>query len=629
MMDLSPDPADLYASVDDVPWSPPSETKSTKRKALNISQPPLHAPTAYDVIVDDARDALLTPFGRATLKDRYQTEGETPQDRFANSVRFYADDAAHAQRMYDYVSQQWCIGATPITSNGGTRKGNLISCFVNEMGDNLESIIDTWKENAWIGAKGGGIGTYISNVRSIGEPIARNGKTSGAISMAQVINAVVGTVNQGSNRRGAGATYMHISHPEIDAFLDMRRQAGGDADRKCMNLHHGVVIPDAFMEAVENNGTWDLVSPHSGKIVETVMAQDLMIKILTTRLETGEPYILFEDNYKKFVPEHHKRSGLYPKTSNLCSEILLPTGLDHHNRVRTAVCCLFQINLEKWNEWKDHPTFYLDICRFLDNVLQDFIDHGGEEFVNARYSASQERSIGIGVMGFHSFLQSMGIAYESVMAKVWNMKFFTHHKEKLDEASRILAEERGACPDAAEHGIMERFSYKSAIAPTASVSIICGGVSAGIDIIPANIYTGKTLDGNFEVRNPHLEKVLEGYGKNNRAVWKSILEHKGSVQHLEFLTEDEREVYKTSFEVDMRYHVELAADRTPYIDQSQSLNIALLATCHKRDLWKIHQLMWRKGVKSAYYVRSLSVSDVNSTTVAKEEVDYESCLSCQ
>lgn len=608
---------------------------TTMRKAVTIDTDCARGRAIPDVFVDDTLDALILPFGKATMKDRYLSPGESYQDRFANCVRYYANDQAHAQRMYSYISRMWCMPATPILSNGGTMKGNLISCFVNDMMDNLDNIIDTWKENAHMGAKGGGIGTYIG-VRSIGEPVARNGKTSGAISFIQVINALVGCISQGSNRRGAGAVYMDMSHPEIDAFLDMRREAGGDPDRKALNLHHGVSVSNAFMEAVIADGTWDLISPHTKKVIKTVSARELGIKLVTTRLETGEPYILFSDNIEKHVPEHHKRSGLIPKTSNLCSEILLPTGEDHHGEDRTAVCCLFQLNLEKWPEWSKDPNFIKDCMYFLDNVLQDFIDNGGEAFQKSRYSAMRERSVGLGVMGFHSFLQSMGVPLEGAMAKSWNLRMFKHIDRLTKEASREIAEERGACPDAAEHGIMERFSYKTAIAPTASVSIICNGVSAGIDAIPANVYTHKTLDGSFEVRNPRLEKLFEERGVNTDELWRDIMEKEGSVQHLDFLTEEEKFLFKTSFEIDQRWLVELNADRTPYINQGQSFNIALRPDCHKRDLWKIHEMAWRLGVKTMYYLRSISIQRVGAgedvfETGAQEykRIDYEECLACQ
>lgn len=622
--------------------TPIAVVTSTKRLAKTIKNTPLRSMPVPDVMVDDSRDDLLTPFSKATLKDRYLTEDESYQDRFANCVRYYANDADHAQRLYDYISKLWCMPPTPILSNGGTIKGNLISCFINDMPDSLEGIVGTWNENIWMGAKGGGIGTYVGDLREIGGSVASRGKTSGCISFVKVIDSLTACISQAGNRRGAAAVYMDISHPEIDSFIELRNESGGDPNRKAHNLYHGVCISDAFMKAVQNDADWDLISPKTGKVIETVRAQDLMIKILQTRMNTGTPYIFFSDTVARATPEHHKRSGLVPHTSNLCIEITLPTGIDHRGEDRTAVCCLFQPNAEKFDEWKDNDLFFKDIAYFLDNVLQDFIDNAGEHFVKARYSAMRERSIGVGMMGFHSFLQSKQLPYEGVMAKVWNKKIFTRLKTKMDEASRELAEERGACPDAAEHGIMERFSYKTAIAPTASVSIICGGTSAGIDIIPANVFTQKTLDGSFEVKNLYLQKVLASYGKDTRTIWNSITDKQGSVQHLDFMTQDERDVFKTSFEVDQRYHIEYAADRAPMIDQSQSLNVSLRPEVDKRDLWKLHELAWKLGVKTMYYLRSMSVNQVNSTSgnslasnsfntvaVKAKEIDYDSCTSCQ
>ena len=553
MTDLSAGPMESiysdYVPSDDV-TIPFTATASTKRLARTIQGAPPRSLPVPDVTVDDSLDDLLTDFSKATLKERYLTEDESFQDRFANSVRYYANDQEHAQRMYGYISRMWCMPSTPILSNGGNLKGNLISCFVNEAPDSMTGIIDTWSENAHIGSKGGGIGTCWSNVRGIAEKIKANGKTSGAQSFMKVQDSMVSCINQGSNRRGAGAVYLDMKHPDIEVFVDMRRITGGDPDRKCFNLHHGIFVSDAFMQAADRGEPWDLISPHTGNVVKTIDARELFEKIVITRLETGEPYIVFEDAVRRATPEHHKKSGLYPKTSNLCSEITLPTGVDHHGIERTAICCLFQPNAAKFDEWSKDPHFFKDILYFLDNVLEDFIENSGEAFNKARYSARQERSVGVGMMGWHSFLQSKEIPMESVMAKVWNKKIFKHAFEQLDKANYEIALERGACPDAAEHGIMKRFSYVSAGAPTATVSIICQGTSASIDPIPANIYTHKTLDGSFEVKNQHLEKLLDKKGKNTKDIWKSILEQEGSVQHLDFLDQNEKDCYKTAFEID-------------------------------------------------------------------------------
>lgn len=615
-----------------------SEVKPGLRKAVTINSAPNFGRVIPDVLVDDSRDALLTPFGKATMDDRYLTENESYQDRFANCVRYYADTPEHAQRMYDYISKLWCMPPTPILSNGGTTKGNLISCFLNSYDDSLESIIDGWKEVSWMGARGGGTGTYIGKIREIGAKVGVSGKTSGAMSFVKVNDALASCISQGSNRRAAGAMFMDISHPEIVTFMEMRQESGGDPSKKALNLHHGVLIPDAFYDACENNEMWDLVSPHTGEVKEQVSARYLMEKLLMCRMAKGEPYIINIDHVNRAVPEHHRRSNLFVTASNLCVEITLPTGVDHHGVDRTAICCLFQPNAETFEQWKDDPLFFEDIGRFLDNVLQDFIDNAGSEFTKSRYAAMRERSIGVGMMGFHGFLQSKGIPFEDVMAKVWNKKIFKRVKEEMDRVSCLLAEERGACPDAAEHGFMERFSYKTALAPTASVSIICGGASAGGDIIAANIYTQKTLDGSFEVRNPHLEKVLDRYSKNTKDVWKSILNNGGSVQHLDFLTDREKDVFKTSFEVNPIWAIEHAADRLPYIDQSQSLNLFIRPDIDKRTLLKLHMLAHKRGIKTLYYLRSYSLADADASDGSKREmkawkpeadIDYAECLSCQ
>jgi ribonucleoside-diphosphate reductase alpha chain len=606
------------------------------------------------VRIDRSRDALLTDFGKATLDDRYLLPGESYQDLFARVASAYGDDAAHAQRVYDYISRLWFMPATPVLSNGGTTRGLPISCFLNEAADSLEGIVGLWNENVWLAAKGGGIGSYWGNLRGIGEKVGRNGKTSGVIPFIRVMDSLTLAISQGSLRRGSAACYLPVNHPEIEEFLEMRRPTGGDPNRKALNLHHGVLIPDAFMRAVEADEDWALVSPKDGTLVRKVSARSIWIRILTARIETGEPYIIYSDHVNKARPEHHKLAGLEVKTSNLCSEITLPTGIDQHGMERTAVCCLSSLNLETWFEWNKDPNFIPDVMRFLDNVLQNFIDTAPDSMARAKYSAMRERSVGLGVMGFHSFLQANKVPFESVVAKVWNKKMFKHIREQADAASRQLAEERGPCPDAAEYGFMERFSNKIAIAPTASISIICGGASPGIEPIAANVYNHKTLSGSYIVRNPYLKKVLAEHGRDDDETWTTITVRKGSVQHLDFLTEQEKATFKTAFELDQRWVVEHAADRTPYICQSQSVNLFLPANVHKRDLHQIHIMAWKKGVKSLYYCRSLSIQRADAIsekvvgqsdvmTVHKDEAqpslnlvspqvnstNYEECLACQ
>ena len=599
----------------------------------------------FDVTTDASRDDLLTEFGKDTLIDRYLLPGESFQDLFARVADAYADDADHAQRLYDYISKLWFMPATPVLSNGGTNRGLPISCYLNSVSDSLDGIVGTWNENVWLASKGGGIGTYWGNVRGIGEPVGLNGKTSGIIPFVRVMDSLTLAISQGSLRRGSAACYLDVSHPEIEEFLEIRKPSG-DFNRKALNLHHGVLLTDEFMEAVRAGEKFDLKSPKTGEVRGTVDARSLFQKLVETRLATGEPYIVFSDTVNRMMPKHHRDLGLKVSTSNLCSEITLPTGIDHRGEDRTAVCCLSSLNLEKWDEWNGDKQFVEDVMRFLDNVLQDYIDRAPDEMARAKYSAMRERSVGLGVMGFHSFLQQKGIGFESPMAKVWNLKMFKHIQGKASEASMVLAQERGACPDAEEMGSMERFSCKMAIAPTASISIICGGTSACIEPIPANIYTHKTLSGSFVVKNPYLEKLLDKKSKNSTAIWNSILEKGGSVQHLDFLTPEEKATFKTSFEIDQRWLLEFAADRAPYIDQAQSLNLFIPADVDKWDLMMLHFQAWEKGIKSLYYLRSKSVQragfaggvEADNTKEATkfelaagagEQTDYEECLSCQ
>jgi len=589
--------------------------------------------------IDRSKDEKLTDFGKATLKDRYLGENESYQDLFARVASIYADDNLHAQRLYNYMSNLWFMPATPILSNGGTERGLPISCFLNEAGDSLDGILDLWSENVWLAAKGGGIGSYWGNLRSIGEKIGRVGKTSGIIPFIKVMDSLTMAISQGSLRRGSAACYLPIDHPEIEEFIEMRRPTGGDPNRKALNLHHGVLITDSFMRAVETNAQWALKSPKDGVIQSTVSARNLWIRLLTARIETGEPYIIFIDTVNRLIPQHHKLAGLSVKTSNLCSEITLPTGIDKEGHDRTAVCCLSSLNLETYDEWKEEGNFIDDVMRFLDNVLTDFINRAPDSFKDAKYSAMRERSVGLGVMGFHSFLQKNSIPLESVMSKVWNNKIFKHIRDGVDKSSKTLSEERGACPDAAEYGIKERFSNKTAIAPTASISIICGGASPGVEPVAANSYTHKTLSGSYNVRNRYLTKILEKYHKNDEDTWSSITTNQGSVEHLDFLTKNEKDTFKTAFEIDQKWIIELGADRTTNVSQAQSINIFLPADVHKRDLHQIHFQAWKRGLKSLYYCRSKSIQraeNINNSlptnatkNESSENSDYEECLSCQ
>ena len=612
------------------------------------------------VEIDRDRDALLTGFGKAVLDDRYLLPGESYQDLFYRVSSHYGDDSEHAQRLYDYMSRLWFMPSTPVLSNGGTVRGLPISCFLNEASDSLDGIVDLWNENVWLAARGGGIGSYWGNLRSIGEKVSANGKTSGIIPFIRVMDSLTLAISQGSLRRGSAAVYIGIDHPEIEEFIEIRRPTGGDPNRKALNLHHGVVITDAFMRAVENDEEWALISPKDKTVVRRIEARALWIRLLTSRIETGEPYFIFIDHVNRAAPEHHKLAGLQVRMSNLCSEITLPTGPDHHGEERTAVCCLSSLNLETFLEWRSDPLFIEDVMRFLDNVLDDFIESAPDSMSRARYAAIRERSVGLGVMGFHSFLQSQDVPIESASAKAWNRNIFRHIRGHADAASRALAAERGPCPDAADYGFEERFSNKLAIAPTASISIICGGCSPGIEPNVANAFTHKTLSGSFSVRNKYLKALLAEKGQDTDDIWTSITVNEGSVAHLDFLSDDEKAIFKTAFEVDQRWLVDFAADRAPFVCQSQSLNVFLPADVHKKTLHDIHFQAWKKGVKSLYYCRSRSIQradkvanrvDVavigNGATLARAEApvpvgaangpaaseasanDYEECLACQ
>jgi ribonucleoside-diphosphate reductase alpha chain len=617
------------------PASPPAPSPSPNRDLNALEVVP-------SIRIDRSRDELLTDFGKATLEDRYLLPGESYQDMFARVATAYCDDTEHAQRIYDYMSKLWFMPATPILSNGGADRGLPISCFLNAVEDNLDGIVGAWTENVWLASNGGGIGTYWGNVRSIGEKVRNCGHTSGIIPFVRVMDSLTLAISQGSLRRGSAAVYLDVHHPEIEEFLEIRK-ASGDFNRKSLNLHHGLNITDEFMEAVRDDAPFSLRSPKTDEVLKEVNARELWQKILETRLNTGEPYLLFGDTVNRQMAKHQRDLGMKVTTSNLCSEIMLHTGIDHRGEDRTAVCCLSSMNAETWDEWNGDEQVIADVMRFLDNVLQDFIDRAPSSMDRAKYSAMRERSVGLGVMGFHSFLQSKSIPFESAMAKSWNIRMFKHIRRMADAASVSLADERGACPDAAETGVMARFSHKMAIAPTASISIICGGTSPCVEPVPANVYTHKTLSGSFSVRNPHLTALLKEKGLDNPATWNSILEHEGSVQHLNGLTEDEKAVFRTAFEIDQRWIVEFAADRSPFICQGQSINLFVASDSDKWDLMMLHWKAWESGVKSLYYLRSKSVQraafaggvEADNTRawpelpLGENRTDYEECLACQ
>ena len=620
-------------------------TPKSPKKTTKTSEKTIASKENFKININLKKDDRLSNFGKAVLKDRYLMPDENFQELFARVASYYSDNQEHANRIYDYISNLWFMPATPVLSNGGTERGLPISCFLNESSDSLSGIVNLWNENVLLASRGGGIGSYWGNLRSIGETVRGNGKTSGIIPFIKVMDSQTLAISQGSLRRGSAAVYLPVTHPEIEEFIDLRRPTGGDPNRRSLNLHHGVVITDEFMRAVEKDGDFELKSPHSGKPLVTVKARTIWIKLLTTRIETGEPYILFIDAVNRSTPLHQQKLKLEVKTSNLCSEITLPTGIDHLGNDRTAVCCLSSLNLEYYDEWKDNPQIIEDIMRFLDNVLQDFIEKAPEGMAKAKYSAMRERSVGLGVMGFHSFLQSKNVPMESAMSKVWNKKIFMQIKQGVDRASKLLAKERGACPDAQDVGIEERFSNKLAIAPTASISIIAGNSSPGIEPFAANSFTQKTLTGSFNVRNKNLVRLLEIKGKNSEDVWSSITINEGSVQHLDFLDEHEKLVFKTAQEIDQRWIIDLAAERQEFICQAQSLNIFIPGDVSKKHLHDIHFRAWQKGLKSLYYCRSTSIqrADKVSNKTQKDDIDfsgpivtdsaksekYEECLACQ
>ena len=613
-----------------------SEAATRKGKPKAGAEGMLRLVEGTPIQIDPSRDSLLTEFGKKTLQDRYLLPGESYQDMFARVSMAFADDTEHAQRLYDYMSQLWFMPATPVLSNGGAARGLPISCFLNQVGDSLDDIVETWTENVWLASNGGGIGTYWGNVRSIGEKVGQNGQTSGIIPFIRVMDSLTLAISQGSLRRGSAACYIDVHHPEIEEFLEIRK-ASGDFNSKSLNLHHGINITDDFMEAVKNDEEYGLISPKSGEVIRTINARKLWQKILELRMQTGEPYLLFTDTVNNAMPAHQRKLGLKVTQSNLCSEITLPTGIDHAGQDRTAVCCLSSVNAEKFMEWSRDENFLEDIFRFLDNVLEDFIERAPPEMSRAVYSAKRERSVGLGLMGFHSFLQTMNVPLESAMSKVWNEKMFKHIRQGADAASVKLAKERGPCEDARDVGMMARFSHKMAVAPTASISIICGGTSAGIEPIPANVYTHKTLSGSFTVKNQQLQRLLASKDMDTDEVWTSILEHEGSVQHLDCLDDHEKSVFKTAFEIDQRWIIELAADRTPYICQSQSLNLFLPGDIAKWDLHMLHWTAWEKGLKSLYYCRSKSVQRAafagseksSAQKMDTPNTDYDECLACQ
>lgn len=593
--------------------------------------------------LDFTKDALFDEFSLKTLEDRYMLPEETsPQEALARAAMSFADNEEHAQRLYEYVSNLWFMFATPLLSNGGSSRGLPISCFLNYVDDNRKGITETFTEDAFLSSVGGGIGTYWGDIRTTGVSTSSGSQSTGLIPFIKVTDSLMLAFSQGVTRRGSNAAYLDISHPEIEEFLDIRKPTG-DQNRKCLNLHQGIVLSDKFMRIIEAatiakaegrefDSSWQLIDPHTKKAVKSVDARELWIKILQNRAETGEPYLVWGDTMNDALPDYQRRLGLKVRQSNLCTEITLATDSN-----RTAVCCLSSVNAEKFDEWKDHPQFIGDLIRMLDNVIQSFIDNAPEQLYKAIYSASRERSLGLGLMGFHSYLQSKNIPFETPMAKAINNKMFKHIKEKAVQETQKLATERGPCPDAKGYENV-RNAHLLAIAPNASSSIICGNTSPGVEPYRANIFNQKTMTGTYTLRNRWLEKVLEKYGRNDEKTWSSIMANKGSVRHLEFLSDWEKDVFKTAVEIDQRWIVELAADRQEQICQAQSINLFFPADVTKQELHYIHLLAWKKGLKSLYYLRSEAYkrSDDLSTSIEKHTFDFakpvdseDACLSCE
>ena len=582
------------------------------------------------------RDNYLSEFSIKTLQDRYLVGGEkSPQQAFARAAETFSDDKDHAQRLYDYASKLWFMFSTPVLSNGGTSRGLPISCFLNYVDDSREGITDHYTENAFLSSVGGGVGGCWSGVRSVGSKTSNGSESTGVIPFMKVVDAEMLAFSQGVTRRGSYAAYLDISHPEVEEFLDVRKPTGGDINRKSTNLHHGVVISDDFMTVIENatkiegyDDSWDLIDPHSGKVVKTVSAKTLWVKLIQNRVETGEPYIMFGDTVDESVPEFQKELGLKVHQSNLCSEITLPTDKD-----RTAVCCLSSVNLEEFDEWKNDDQFIPDLIRMLDNVLENFIKNAPDQLSRAKYSAMRERSLGLGAMGFHAYLQRHNTPFESAMAAGRNRMMFQRIKSEAERATRQLAEERGPCPDGKDYGV--RNAHLLAVAPNASSSIICGNTSPSIEPYRANAFTQKTKTGSSLLKNEYLENILQDLDQDTDEVWKSIVTNNGSVQHLDFLDDWTKDVFKTAVEIDQRWIIEMAAERQEHICQSQSLNIFFPANVSKQELHAVHMMAWKRGVKTLYYLRSEAIkrAETVSDEVLRqrifESMDEEGCLACE
>ena len=590
----------------------------------------------HGVRVDYSRDSLFDELGKIRLKESYMRDDETsPQERFAYVSSKFGSNPDHAQRLYDYSSQHWLSYSTPILSFGRSKRGLPISCFLNYIEDTAEGLVDNLSETNWLSMLGGGVGIGFG-IRSADD------KSTGVMPHLKIYDASSLAYRQGRTRRGSYAAYLDISHPDIIPFLEMRKPTG-DQNMRTLNMHHGVNIPDAFMEIIEKcmldptaNDDWQLIDPASNEVREVVSAKELWMKLLDLRMQTGEPYIHFIDESNRKLPQWLKDKGLKVHQSNLCSEIILPT-----NEERTAVCCLSSLNLEYYDEWKDHPTFLRDVAEMLDNVLQYFIDNAPDAIARAKYSAMRERSIGIGALGFHAILQKKSIAWESVVAKSLNNRIFKGIREKLDAANKALGLERGEAPDAVGTG--NRFSHLMAIAPNASSSILMGNTSPSVEPYRANAYRQDTLSGSHLNKNKFLDAILKeklGEGDEYQDAWRTIIANDGSVQHLDVLDEHTKEVFKTSMEIDMRWLIEHASDRQEYIDQAQSINLFFRPDSHIKYIHSVHFLAWKKKLKTLYYCRSEKIGKADKVHKKLEreiikEIDMTAiaqgndCIACE
>ena len=588
--------------------------------------------------IDESRDDLFDKLGIQRLQESYMRDEETtPQERFAYVSKSFSSNPEHAQRLYEYSSKHWLSYSTPILSYGRSKRGMPISCFLNYIEDTADGLVQNFSETAWLSMLGGGVGIGFG-IRSADE------KSVGVMPHLKTYDASSLAYRQGKTRRGSYAAYLDISHPDIMMFLEMRKPTG-DQNMRALNLHHGINISDRFMEVVERcmqdpdaDDGFNLCDPHSGAVRETVSAKALWQKILELRMETGEPYIHFIDQSNRKMPEFQKKLGLKIHQSNLCSEIILPT-----NEERTAVCCLSSVNLENYDAWSKDPMFLKDMAEMLDNVLQFFIDNAPDSVARAKFSATRERSIGIGALGFHAYLQKKGIAWESAIAKGANMRMFRLIRSKLDEANLQLGKSRGEAPDA--KGTGKRFSHVMAIAPNASSSIIMGNTSPSIEPFRANAYRQDTLSGAFLNKNKYLDQLIKAKCEEDSKLdydetWSSIIANDGSVQHLKCLTDDEKYIYKTSMEIDQRWLIEHAADRQSFIDQAQSLNLFFRPDVNIKYLHAIHYLAWKQGLKTLYYCRSekLGKADKVSKRIERQvinEIDMsalvndEECIACE